>query len=111
MVSVVAMTPRRRLAETCVVADEANLFDARLVAFVDAVDHVRVAIRQVDDARRDAREAAALAAIDFEDVLNVRIHRGLIVGTPSLRLENRLDCRLLDPLVALDHNAIDDRPL
>ena len=91
LVSVVVMTPRRRLGRDWLVADEADLLDAGLVALVDRVDDVDAAVGQVDDARRHLGEAAAAAAIDLEDALNVGVDRGLVVGAAGLHLRSALD--------------------
>ena len=63
------------LVAIAVVADEADLLDAGLFAFVDLEHEVDAVVRQFDDLRLDADVETAVAAVDFDDALHVGLHQ------------------------------------
>ena len=91
------------------VADEHDLLDRRLVAFVDFEDEVDAAVSALDDLGFDPHIEAAAAAIDFDDPLHVGLHGGARQRPARFRLDFGAQRLVLDLLVALERDAADDR--
>ena len=111
LLSAVLITSLQAAVEIGVVADEVDLLDAGLVAFVDLEDEIDAVVRQLDDLRIDRDVEAAAAAIDFDDALHVGLHRRPRQRAARLRLHFGLELLVLDLLVALEGDAVDDRVL
>ena len=89
------------------VPDEVDRLDAGLVAFLDHVDQVDTAIRQIDGAEADLGGATAGAAVDFADALKIGLDDALAETAAGLRLDLGFERPLLDLLVPLEHDPVD----
>ena len=78
---------------------------------VISIDQIDAAVRQIDDLRNHRDVVAAAAAIDFDDALHVRLHDAARQRSALLRLDLGLELLVLDPRVALELDAVDDRIL
>ena len=85
--------------------------DGGLGAFGDFEDQIDAAVRQIDDLRNHGDVVAAAAAIDLDDALHVRLHDAARQRAALLRLDLGLELLVLDPGVALELDAVDDRIL
>ena len=92
-----------------VVADHVDGTDLRLVAFVDFEHQVDAVLVELDNLGIDGRGEAALALVQFDDPLDVGTD--LRTGKDLARREPDFggDLVRLDALVALEHDAVDDR--
>ena len=92
-----------------VVADDVDRADLGLVALGDLEHQVDAVLVELDDLGFDRGGEAALALVQFDDPVDVgadlRTGEDLARGKPDLGL----DLVVLDPLVALQHDAVDDR--
>ena len=104
----VAICPQRIVVEM-LVADERNARDAGGRSFIDRKNQVDAVLRPLNDLRIDGRGEFAVAAIEFDDALDVGLNLG--AGEDRTRLQlNFLGQVLLGNLVfALEHDLIDDR--
>ena len=93
------------------VADDVDLADLGLGAFVDFEHHVDAVLVEVDHLRRHDRGEAALAAVQFEDAADVLPHCGAREDLTRRELDLFRDLVALQRLVALQDHAVDDRVL
>ena len=68
------------------VADEIDLLDAGLLAFLDLEHEIDAVVRKLDDLRLDADVEAAVAPVDFDDALHVGLHGRTGQRAAGLRL-------------------------
>ena len=99
----------RRWSPIGVVADEDDLLDAGLLAFVDLEHEIDAVVRQLDDLRLDADVEAAVAPVDFDDALHVGLHRRARERAARLGLHFAGELVVLELLVALEGHPVDDR--
>ena len=90
------------------VADEADLADAGLFAFVDGEDEIDAPVRQLNQPLGHARFVAAVFLVGVLDSADVALGGRLVVGGVRLRLHLDFELLRLDLLVALERDAIDD---
>jgi hypothetical protein len=93
------------------VADDVDLADLRLGAFIDFEDQVDAVLVELDDLRLDARGESALAAIELEDAIDVGTNGAAGEDLPRRELDLRRDFVVLEALVPLQDDAVDDRVL
>ena len=93
------------------IADELDALDLRRTALVDLEDEIYATVIELDDLRLDGRGEAALAAIDVENALDVRLRLGARKDGARLELHLGLEGCALNLLVAFERNLIDDRVL
>ena len=103
--------PAQRVVVVHLVADEDDARDAGGRPFVDREDQVDAVLRPLDDLRIDAGGEFAVAAIKFDDALDVGLHLG--AGEDHARLELHFLLQVLgrDLAVALELDLVDDRVL
>ena len=90
-------------------ADEADVLDAGLFAFLDLEHEIDAVVRQLDDLGIDRDVETAAAMIDFDDALHVGLHRRPRQRAARLRLNFRRELVVLGLLVALEGDPVDDR--
>src|SRR4029079_7108869 len=78
------------------------------VALVDLEDDIDAVLVELNDLRVDARGESTLAAIQFEDAVDVGANRAAREDLPRRELNLRRDLVLLEALVALEDDAVDD---
>ena len=100
-----ALVGEMRVAED---VDRADLGEIALIDFEDNIDAVLV---ELDDLGIDARGETALAAIEFENPVDVRADRRAGENLTRRELDLGRDLVVLEPLVALKDDAVDDRVL
>ncbi len=83
--------------------------DGGLPAFLDFIDQIDAAVRQLDDLRDHGDVVAAAPAIDFDDALHIRLNDRARQGAAFFRLDLELELLVLDPGVALERDPVDDR--
>jgi hypothetical protein len=81
------------------VADEDDGLDAGLFALVDFENQIDAIVRPLDDLRHDLDVEAAVALIDFDDALNVGLHRRARQRAALLRLDFLLELLVLHPVL------------
>ena len=91
------------------VAEDVDRADLGEVAFVDLEHDIDAVLVELDDLGLDARREAALAAIEFEDPVDVGANRAAGEDLPRRELDLRRDLVVLEALVALKDDAVDDR--
>ena len=91
------------------VADEGDARHAGGRAFRDRIDQIDAILRPLDDLRIDRRGEFAVAAVELDDALNVRLNLG--AGEDHTRLHLRFFFEVLgrDLGIALEIDAVDDR--
>ncbi len=92
-----------------VIADDVDLADLRLGAFRDFKDDIDTVLVELHHLGLDRGREAALAAIEFDDAGNVGANLRPGVDLARRKLDLRPDLVLLQPLVAFQHDAVDDR--
>ncbi len=90
------------------IADEIDFLDRRLAAFGDLEHQIDAVVRPVNDLRLDPHIIAAIAAIDFDDALHVRLHDRARQRAARFGLNLLAELLVLDALVALELDAADD---
>src|SRR5712671_6264942 len=93
------------------VADELDGPDIGARALVDLEHQIDAAVGQVDDDRIDANVIAAAASIDLDDALDIGLHDWTRKRAALTRLDLKLELVVLDPRIALERDAVDDRIL
>ena len=91
------------------VADEDDLLDAGLLAFLDLEHEIDAIVRKLDDLRLDADVEAAVAPIDFDDALHVGLHGRPRQRAAGLRLHFVGELVVLELAIALEGDPVDDR--
>ena len=109
MVSDVLISSFSRWSRVGLVADEDDLLDAGLVAFVDLEHEVDAVVRKLDDLRLDADVEAAVAPVDLDDALHVGLHGRARQRAARLRLHFVGELVVLELLVAFERDPVDDR--
>ena len=91
------------------VADEDDLLDAGLLAFLDLEHEIDAVVRKLDDLRIDADVEAAVAPIDLDDALHVGLHGRARQRAAGLRLHFVGELVVLELRVAFERDPVDDR--
>ena len=91
------------------VADEVDLLDAGLVAFLDLEHEIDAVVRKLDDLRLDADVEAAVAPVDFDDALHVGLHGRTRQRAAGLRLHFVGELVVLELRVAFERDPVDHR--
>jgi hypothetical protein len=94
-----------------VVADDVDLADLRLRPLGDLEDDVDAVLLELDDLRLDPGGEAALAAVELDDPGDVGARLGAGEDLARRELDLGVDLLVLEPLVALEDDAVDDRVL
>ena len=92
-----------------IVADEDDLLDAGLLAFLDLEHEIDAVVRQLDDLRLDADVEAAVAPVDLDDALHVGLHGRTRQRAARLRLHFVGELVVLELLVAFERDPVDHR--
>ena len=90
------------------VADEIDALDQGRRTFGDLEHQVDAVLLQLDDLRLDGGGEAAVAAIQFEDALDVVLDLGAGVDHARPQLRLGLHLLVLEALVTLEGDAVDD---
>src|SRR5262245_41483888 len=90
------------------VADEHNALDGGLGPFADLEHEVDAVIGKLDDLRLDPNIVPSGSPVDFEDALDVGLHRCPRERAARFRLHLGVELLVLETLVALERHPIDD---
>ena len=103
--------PAQRAVAELLVADEGDAADPGHRALVDLEHEVDPVLVELDDLGLDLGRVAAVAAVELEDAADGVLHARAGVDHARPELDLGLETSVVEPLVALEGDAVDDRVL